>query len=59
MPKDAAHLKQHRFEVDGIEPLGKDPICVRLYADDDLKVRAMSDRSQFIRDAVSTALESI
>ena len=52
VPKDAAHLKQHRFTVDGDEPLGKDPICARLYEADDKAVRAMADRGAYIRELV-------
>ena len=50
MPKDAAHLKQHRFTVLGSELLGKDPVCARLYEADDAVVRAMADRGSHIRE---------
>lgn len=56
MPKDAAHLRQHRFEIEGDEPLGKDPICARLFAEDDAKVRAMDDRGQYLRELVKKDL---
>ena len=56
MPKDASHLKQHRFEVEGQEPLGKDPISVRVYAEDDAAIRAMDDRGQYIRELIKKDL---
>ena len=56
MPKDAAHLKQHRFEIDGQEPLGKDPITVRLYEADDAAIRAMDDRGRYIRELIKKDL---
>ena len=34
------------------------PICCRFSRDVDAKLRAMSDRSAFIRDAVAKALQS-
>lgn len=56
VPKDAAHLKQHRFTVEGSEPLGKDPICARLYEVDDAVVRAMADRGAYIRELIKKDL---
>lgn len=50
------HLGQHQFQVEGDERLAKTPLSVRLYASDDEQVRTMSDRGQFIRDAVRRAL---
>ncbi|CAI8420128.1 MAG: Uncharacterised protein [Synechococcus sp. MIT S9220] len=56
MPKDAAHLKQHRFEVEGSERLSERPISVRVYAEDDDAIRAMDDRGQYIRDLIKKDL---
>ena len=53
VPKDAAHLKQHRFAVAGAEPLGKkNPICAHLHESDDAVVRAMDDRRAYIRELI-------
>ena len=54
----ADHLEQHRFTQAGDEPLAKQPISLRLYASDDVAVRAMGkDARLFIREAVRLHLE--
>lgn len=42
----------------GVESLDPTPVCVRFSADVAAKLRAMSDRSAFIREAVEKALKS-
>lgn len=45
-----------RFQVKGTEPLGK-PICVALPLDVDEAVRALSDRSEWLRRVISEAAQ--
>jgi hypothetical protein len=44
-----------QFQQAGVQPVGK-PICVRFDPDTDEKLRAMPDRSDFIRRAVAAML---
>ena len=54
---DTTHLGPHQFRSEGSEPLAKTPLSVRLYASDDEAVRDMTDKGQFVRDAVRAALQ--
>lgn len=46
----------YRFGQVGEEPVGERPICVRFPQSIDEQLRAMPDRSAFIRKAVADAL---
>ena len=52
------HLKQHQYAVpEGQEPLGKNPLSVRLYASDHDAIKAMGKAGgPFVRAAVRQAL---
>ena len=49
----------YRFSQSGDEPLDESPICVRFRQSDAVKLRAMPDRSSFIRLAVEKALRQL
>ena len=49
--------EESQFQQSGEQPWGK-PICVRFDPDTEAQLRAMPDRSAFIRDAVAKALQS-
>lgn len=48
--------KPYRFSQSGDEPLDEKPICIRFPQSAAAKLRAMPDRSAFIREAVLKAL---
>lgn len=54
-----SHLGQHQYRSEGLEPLAKTPLSVRLYSSDDVTVRAMEDKGKFVRDAVRAALQQL
>ena len=52
------HLEQYQFKQEGGEPMAQNPICVKFPQSVDEQLRAMSDRSGFIRRAVDAALKA-
>lgn len=54
LPRDS---KTGRFIDGDSEPMAERPICVRLPKDLDEAVRALPNRTEFLRDAIARALK--
>ena len=52
------HMREFNFSVLGAEPLAKKPASIRLYLNDDEKLRPLgADMAVFIREAVREKLQ--